>query len=61
MLGEAPGDCCGGVGTHGSGYLGPEHAGVHLEVDPDKPLPFVSPGPDVYREEQKREFDLLAS
>ena len=21
--GEAPGDCCGGVGTHGSGYLGP--------------------------------------
>ena len=54
-----PGDCCGGVGTHGSGYLGPEHAGVYLEVDPDRPLPFVSPGPDVYQEEQKREFEFL--
>ena len=30
VLGEPPGDCCGGVGTHGSGYLGPEHAGVYL-------------------------------
>jgi hypothetical protein len=59
VLGEGPGDCCGGVGTHGSGYLGPEHAGVYLEVDPEKPLPFVSPGPDVYREEQQREFALL--
>jgi len=60
VLGESPGDCCGGNGTHGSGYLGPEHAGVYLEVNPDKPLPFVSPGPDVYREEQKREFEFLA-
>src|SRR5579884_887399 len=34
VLGEPPGDCCGGVGTHGSGYLGPEHAGVQLEVNP---------------------------
>jgi len=60
VLGEAPGDCCGGNGTHGSGYLGPEHAGVYLEVNPDRPLPFVAPGPDVYREEQKREFELLS-
>lgn len=60
VLGETPGDCCGGVGTHGSGYLGPEHAGVYLEVDPEKPLPFVSPGPDIYREEQQREFALLS-
>jgi hypothetical protein len=59
VLGEPPGDCCGGVGTHGSGYLGPEHAGVYLEVDPDRPLPFVSPGPDVYQEEQQREFAFL--
>lgn len=59
VLGEPPGDCCGGVGTHGSGYLGPEHAGVQLEVNPDKPLPFVSPGPDMYREEQRREFAFL--
>jgi hypothetical protein len=59
VLGEPPGDCCGGNGTHGSGYLGPEHAGVHLEVNPDRPLPFVSPGADVYREEQRREFEFL--
>src|SRR5437867_6032303 len=52
VLGQPPGDCCGGVGTHGSGYLGPEHAGVHLEVDPSNPLPFSSPGPGVYKEEQ---------
>ncbi len=59
VLGEPPGDCCGGSGTHGSGYLGPEHAGVYLEADPDRPLPFVSPGPDVYEEEQRREFEFL--
>ena len=59
VLGEPPGDCCGGMGTHGSGYLGPEHAGVQLDVKPEKPLPFVSPGPDIYREEQRREFAFL--
>jgi hypothetical protein len=59
VLGEPPGDCCGGSGTHGSGYLGPEHAGVYLEADPENPLPFVSPGPDVHPEEQRREFEFL--
>lgn len=59
VLGEPPGDCCGGVGTHGSSYLGPEHSGVHLEVNPEKPLPFVSPGGDIYREEQKSEFEFI--
>ena len=59
VLGQPPGDCCGGVGTHGSGYLGPEHAGVHLAVDPNNPLPFSSPGPGVYREEQQKEFEFL--
>ena len=59
VLGEPPGDCCGGLGTHGSGYLGPEHAGVQLDVNPEKPLPFVSPGPDTYQEEQRREFEFL--
>jgi hypothetical protein len=33
---------------------------VYLEVNPDRPLPFVSPGPDVYREEQRREFEFLS-
>ena len=59
VLGQPPGDCCGGVGTHGSGYLGPEHAGVQLAVDPKNPLPFSSPGPGMYKEEQLREFEFL--
>lgn len=59
VLGEPPGDCCGGIGTHGSSYLGPEHGGVHLEVNPEKPLPFVSPGGDIFRQEQKREFEFI--
>ena len=58
-LGEPPGDCCGGLGTHGAGYLGPANAGVPIEVDQENPLPFASPGPDVYRAEQKSEFDFL--
>jgi len=59
VLGQPPADCCGGDGTHGSGYLGPEHAGIGIDVDPTNPLPFASPGPDMYRQEQKREFELL--
>lgn len=59
VLGEPPSDCCGGNGTHGSGYLGPEHSGVHLAVNPDHPLPFVSPGSDVFRQEQQREFEFV--
>lgn len=59
VMGTPIADCCGGIGAHGSNYLGPEHAGVQLAVDPKNPLPFASPGPDVYREEQAGEFDLL--
>ncbi len=59
VLGEPPGDCCGGNGTHGSGYLGPEHAGVSLDVNPDDPLPFVSPGKELSKADQEREFALL--
>ena len=42
VLGEPPGDCCGGEWAHGSAYLGPEHAGVRLEIEGKEPLPFVS-------------------
>jgi len=59
VLGSPPGDCCGGVGTHGAGYLGPEHAGVPLVVDPKNPLPFGTPGATVTREERKGQLDLL--
>jgi hypothetical protein len=45
--------------SHGASYLGPEHAGVRLEVNPQNPLPFASPVSDVFREEQEGEFGLL--
>jgi hypothetical protein len=59
VMGTPIADCCGGVGAHGSNYLGPEHSGVQLTVDPKNPLPFAGPGPGVYREEQQSEFGLL--
>jgi hypothetical protein len=59
VLGTPIADCCGGAHAHGAHYLGPEHNGVRLNVDPKNPLPFASPGPDKFREEQKAEFDLL--
>jgi hypothetical protein len=59
VLGTPLADCCGGMAGHGGNYLGPEHNGVQLNVDPKDPLPYASPGPDVYREEQQGEFELL--
>jgi hypothetical protein len=60
VLGVPTGDCCGGEWTHGAGYLGPEHAGVRLNVDPNNPLPFVSPAPlGVTPKEQVAQFGLL--
>ncbi len=59
-MGTPIADCCGGVGGHGASYLGPEHNAVQLAIDPKNPLPFAAPGPDVFREEQAGEFELLA-
>jgi hypothetical protein len=59
VLGPPPGDCCGGVGTHGAGYLGPEHAGVPLNIDPKNPLPFGTPGATVTREGRQGQLALL--
>ncbi len=59
VMGEPIADCCGGQGAHGGDYLGPEHDGVRLEVDPLNPLPFARPGAGVFREEQEAEFQLL--
>ncbi len=59
VLGTPIADCCGGIGAHGANYLGPEHSGVQLGVDPQNPLPFAAPGTDVYREEQENQFALL--
>ncbi len=58
VLGTPLADCCGGVRSFGAEYLGPEHDGVRLNVDPRNPLPFVAPA-DQFREEQRAEFDLL--
>jgi hypothetical protein len=58
-LGTPLADCCGGVAGHGADYLGPEHDGVRLAIDPKKPLPFAGPGADVFQEEQEKEFELL--
>jgi len=59
VLGNPPGDCCGGVGAHGASYLGPEHAGVRLAVDPKNPLPFGTPGDTVAKEARAKQLDLL--
>src|SRR5436190_1106599 len=59
VMGSPLSDCCGGVNGHGAHYLGPENAGVRMNADPNNPLPFASPGPGKFREEQSAEFDLL--
>lgn len=61
VLGTPTGDCCGGAWTHGSGYLGPEHAGVRLSTDPNNPLPYLSAGGEdaITREEQMAGLSLL--
>ncbi len=59
VLGEPTGDCCGGEWTHGAGYLGPEYAGVRLNVG-GAALPFVAPaGSGILPEEQAAEFSLI--
>jgi hypothetical protein len=60
VLGVPTGDCCGGAFTHGAAYLGPEYAGVRLNVDPKNPLPFIRP-PDhaITHEEQLANLSLL--
>ena len=59
VLGTPIADCCGGMNGHGASYLGPEHDGVQLEIDPRNPLPFAAPGKDIYREEQAESFHLI--
>jgi hypothetical protein len=59
VMGSPLSDCCGGVNGHGAHYLGPENAGVRMNADPNNPLPFASPGPGKFREEQSAEFSLL--
>ncbi|MCA9145998.1 MAG: DUF1501 domain-containing protein [Planctomycetales bacterium] len=59
VMGPPPGDCCGGVGAHDGSYLGPEHAGVRMTLDPKNPLPFGTPGDKVTVRERRQQLDLL--
>jgi hypothetical protein len=59
VLGTPLADCCGGAAGHGGNYLGPQHDGVRLNVDPKDAIPYVSPGSSVLREEQAAQFELL--
>jgi hypothetical protein len=59
VLGTPLADCCGGMGGHGANYLGPQHNGVQLAVDPKQPLPFAQPAAERFAQEQQAEFELL--
>jgi hypothetical protein len=59
VLGEQIGTCCGGSMASGASYLGPEHAGVELSLDPANPLPFARPSGEVFEEEQRAKFDFI--
>jgi hypothetical protein len=59
VLGVPPGDCCGGEWAHGAAYLGPEHAGVRLNLDGAAPLPFGKPPAGKTAQEQAAEFGLI--
>jgi hypothetical protein len=59
VLGQPLADCCGGIEGHRADYLGPEHDGVRLQIDPQDALPFAVPAKGVFREEQRAEFELL--
>lgn len=59
IMGTPPGDCCGGVGAHDGSYLGPEHSGVPISVNPAEPLPFGTPGNQVLLGERRHQLALL--
>ncbi|MBL8818229.1 MAG: DUF1501 domain-containing protein [Planctomyces sp.] len=59
VMGGGPGDCCGGVGAHSASYLGPEHTGINLSLDPANPLAFGTPGETVLRSEREQQLELL--
>jgi hypothetical protein len=42
-----------------SHYLGPEHAGVHLALDPNNPLSFAARSADMSLDEQRNQFELI--
>jgi len=59
VLGDPVIDAFGGANAHGAHYLGPEHSGVRMNVDPNDPLPFSRPQRPRSREEQEAGLELL--
>ncbi|SFI96880.1 DUF1501 domain-containing protein [Planctomicrobium piriforme] len=59
VLGKPVADCCGGLECHRANYLGPQHDGVPLAVDPLNPLPYARPEEGIFREEQAAQFQLM--
>ena len=59
VMGNKIGDCCGGKATEGADYLGPEHDGVTLSVDPKNPLPFAIPAEGAGSSERLKAQQLL--
>ncbi len=49
----------GGPAGVSADYLGPQHNGITIDVDPANPLPFSFPVEGIYKEEQEAEFALL--
>jgi hypothetical protein len=60
VLGGSLSERFGGAGGHRGDYLGPEHDGVSISVDPKNPLAFGAPPKGVFEEERRRAFDLLS-
>jgi hypothetical protein len=50
---------CGGSKVYGADYLGPEHAGVYLNVGAKDPIAYLSPAGGIQRDEQQEEFSLV--
>src|SRR5436309_1560786 len=59
VMGRPPSDFGGGYASHQASYLGPEHDGVPIEVEPDRVVPYPPQGPAQYREAQEAEYQLV--
>lgn len=59
VMGTPLADCCGGREAHRANYLGPQHDGIPLKVDPQDSMPYMAPDESVFVEEQRQQFDLL--
>ncbi len=59
VMGRPPSDFGGGYASHQASYLGPEHDGVPVEVEPDRAVPYPPQGPAQSCEAQRAELELL--